>query len=559
MTRKGGLDLCKQHAFCKKRFIFVLVLMLVVTSFMPLSMRGAAEQAAVTLLPLHEQYQPGEVITIEGKSTFQTVTLKIIGPDLSNVFYIDVLDVDENHTFQTFIRLPDHIVLGSYTIVVGSNKDVAKATFTVTKKQSESPSPESSPSPSPTPPQVPSPSPEPTHPKTTVPVIEEKTAMLNDGQAIIKTYADQSREVLLEIKSSTVQQALSQGAQTITLDIKNIDLKANDKVDITIPETIAKELVDKKITITLSMPVVRIGIPGEALLAFVDEKGALRVNMRIEKIDVGTVKVAVLEHIQALTLAYTLQGEKTLSKPVALAFDIPEGSYDLRKALVYHKETNGMWKALPHQSRDGRTLKVETNAFGSYAVLIVQKTFSDIQKHWGKDVIEVLASRHILSGVDNDRFQPERNVTRAEFAAMMLRALQLDLEQHPIPFQDVSSTAWYNQVVRTAYHYGLMKGDGTRFRPNDPITREEMAVVLVNITRAFDTKILGQKINTDPSVIKYPSFADSAQISSWAQEAVAQAQAQGWISGIGQNKFAPKQNTKRAEAATVIYKLVVGQ
>lgn len=561
--------MCKQNAPCQKRFIFVLVLLLTVTFFMPFAESSAADQAAVTLVPLQKQYQPRDIIDIVGTSTFQTVTLKIIGPGSSNIFYIDVLNVDANHTFHTRIRLPDDIVLGSYTIVVGVNKDVAKATFAVTKKQSESSAPEPSPTPSPTPSPAPSPTPAPTQPQEPSPspqkpptsATDEKTVTFNDGQAIIKTNADQSRDISIEMNSSNIQQALSQGAQTIALDIKNIELKANDRVHITIPASIANELITKKTSVNVNLPSLTIGIPGEALSAFIDEQGALSLRMTVEQFGSGgAVQIATIKAIQVLTLAYTLHGDKPLLKPMTLSFDVPEGSYDLRKALVYRKETTGMWKVLPHQSRDGRTLKVETNEFGSYAVLIVQKTFSDIQKHWGKDVIEVLASRHILSGVDNDRFQPERNVTRAEFAAMMLRALSLEIGTYPVTFQDVSPTAWYNQIVGTAYHYGLMKGDGRRFRPNDPITREEMAVVLVNASRTLDMKILGMKMShTAASVVAHPSFADSAQISAWAKDAVAQAQTQGWISGMGNNMFAPKNKTKRAEAAAVLYKVVVGQ
>lgn len=553
MTKKGGLDLCKQYIFGQRRLMFVLVLMLTVSAFMPLSMSGAAEQAAVTLLPLHEEYHPGEIITIAGTSIFQTVTLKMIGPDLSRIFYVDVLKVDEHHTFQTQIRLPDDIAFGSYTIVVGVNKEIAQATFTVKTKQNDSPAP--APSPSPIQPQEPIPTPQ--NPPASV--IEEKTVSFKDGQATIKTYADQSRKIVIEMKSDNLQQALNQGAQTITLEMKNIELKANDQVNISIPASIANELVTKKTNVTLALSLLTIGIPGEVLSSFIDAQNAISMKVHIKKIDHGTVKIAAIENIQALTMEYTLEGNKPLPKPVTLSFDVAESGYDLRKALIYNKDaTTGLWKAIPDQSRDGRSFIGKARVFGSYAVLIVQKTFSDIQKHWGKDAIEVLASRGVVSGVDLDHFQPERFVTRAEFAALMLKAFHLDQEKHPSPFQDVPSTAWYNEVVGTAYYYGIMKGDGKHFRPNDPITREEMAVVIVNAARAFDSKIVDLKGHTVPSASNLTSFADFTQISAWAKDAVAQAQAQGWVNGLDDKRFAPKQYTKRAEAATVVYRLVVG-
>ncbi|PTQ50813.1 MAG: hypothetical protein HSCHL_2568 [Hydrogenibacillus schlegelii] len=90
-----------------------------------------------------------------------------------------------------------------------------------------------------------------------------------------------------------------------------------------------------------------------------------------------------------------------------------------------------------------------------------------------------------------------------------------------------------------------MAGDGQTFRPNAPITREEMAVVLVNA--------LGMK---DEAAGKAPTFADSASISAWARGAVGLAQEKGLIRGVGDNRFAPKANAKRAEAAALLYNVV---
>ncbi|QZA33569.1 S-layer homology domain-containing protein [Hydrogenibacillus sp. N12] len=182
---------------------------------------------------------------------------------------------------------------------------------------------------------------------------------------------------------------------------------------------------------------------------------------------------------------------------------------------------------------------------GTFAVLAVEKTFVDVRDHWAKDAIEVLASRHVLSGVGDGRFEPDRSVIRAEFAAMVLKALGIEIEPKRAPFRDVPASAWYSAVVGTAYASGLMKGDGIRFRPNDPITRKEMAVVLVQALRPAETAA------TPSSDRAVPSFVDREAISLWARPAVAYAQQRGWMSGVDGNRFLPKAPVKRAEAATV--------
>lgn len=69
-----------------------------------------------------------------------------------------------------------------------------------------------------------------------------------------------------------------------------------------------------------------------------------------------------------------------------------------------------------------------------------------------------MVSRMIIDGVGNGRFDPDQDVTRAEFAAIIVRALGLKLESGPSVFPDVKESAWYSSAVRTAYAYYLIGG-----------------------------------------------------------------------------------------------------
>jgi len=115
-------------------------------------------------------------------------------------------------------------------------------------------------------------------------------------------------------------------------------------------------------------------------------------------------------------------------------------------------------------------------------------------------------------------------------------------ENGALPFKDVDPKAWYAGVIATAYARGIAQGyDGT-FRPDAPITREEMAVMFMQALALGKDK--------EPAV---PTFKDAASIAQWAQSAVAWLESNGYISGKGDHRFAPKDHTTRAEAATMLY------
>lgn len=83
----------------------------------------------------------------------------------------------------------------------------------------------------------------------------------------------------------------------------------------------------------------------------------------------------------------------------------------------------------------------------------------------------------IINGTGDGLFSPDQDITRAEFAAIIVRGLGLKFEEGVTPFSDVKKTDWYSSVIHTAYKHQLINGfeDGT-FRPDDKITREQAMV-----------------------------------------------------------------------------------
>lgn len=183
------------------------------------------------------------------------------------------------------------------------------------------------------------------------------------------------------------------------------------------------------------------------------------------------------------------------------------------------------------------------------------KTFADISganAHVNQTAIEALASRGILSGYDGTHFGPDRTMTRAEFAATVVRALGLPL-QTTDQFADVRSTDWYASYVGAAYTYGIVNGrTTTAFDPNGTITRQEAAVM---VARA--AKLCGMDIAMDSAAIRdvLAQFGDYVTTDEWAREGLAFCYSAG-ILDQNELNIQPKVAIKRCEIAQMVFILL---
>lgn len=105
--------------------------------------------------------------------------------------------------------------------------------------------------------------------------------------------------------------------------------------------------------------------------------------------------------------------------------------------------------------------------------------FSDTSSHWASNDIVFLKNLGVLNGYADGSFRPDSNISRAEFATMVVRAAQWDLETYQGEYFDVAENDWYASIVATMLSCGVMSGSDGSFRPNDLITREEAVVTIV--------------------------------------------------------------------------------
>ncbi len=179
--------------------------------------------------------------------------------------------------------------------------------------------------------------------------------------------------------------------------------------------------------------------------------------------------------------------------------------------------------------------------------------FKDLGKvAWAQDAIDSLAAKGIIKGLDGTTFAPVKNLSRAEFVTMLVRALNLSDSGAATTFTDVKQGVWYTDTITMAVNAGLVKGSGNgKFEPGREITREEMAIMVANA--------LKEQLQPIDNNAALKQFADKSQIASYAQESIAQLTHLGIINGVGSEKFLPKGIANRAQAAVIIYRMLQQQ
>lgn len=172
--------------------------------------------------------------------------------------------------------------------------------------------------------------------------------------------------------------------------------------------------------------------------------------------------------------------------------------------------------------------------------------FSDMQSHgWAEEAVDYLYRNGMISGVGDNRFAPDLNVTRMEFIKMVCTASAVVDKNAEAEYEDVQKDSWGYVYAASAKKAGLtdIYGEESLGAYTD-ITREDMAYIAYRAIRLFD--------ESEPGIYD-SSFADDGEIAGYAKDAVYYLKDAGIINGRGANRFEPKGTATRAEAAKIIY------
>lgn len=290
----------------------------------------------------------------------------------------------------------------------------------------------------------------------------------------------------------------------------------------------------------------------------------------------------------------------------------PAGSAGETTALTSNGDSAGepsAWILYSMFDSSSERMRVICSARTSFTIDHAEESFSDISGHWAETYIEFLAARDSVHGVAPGEFKPGGEISRAGLIQMLYNLSAYGTSSKPTAlgesasgFEDVSQSAWYASALAWAKNQGIITGEktatGCAFRPNDTISRQELAVIFeryMNIAEwppvaAVSAATAGASVSTnslapggvnttaaaaDTTAAKTVvaaatstdapgtsrAFSDNDSISTYAAYAVEHMQKLGILSGIangdGSFSFQPNKNTSRAEAAKVTSLLVI--
>lgn len=249
----------------------------------------------------------------------------------------------------------------------------------------------------------------------------------------------------------------------------------------------------------------------------------------------------------------------TFAKPLAIKLAYSEADLagkDPKKLGIYYlNETKGQWEFIGGKADPvSKVVQAKTSHFSKYTLMVYEKTFADLNKHWAKADIEFAAAKHLIKGSTEKSFAPDRDITRAEFAALVVRTLGLETTAPgTVTFKDVRANDWFSGAVGAAVQAGIIKGySAGTFAPNARVTREEMATMLARALKAAGSS---QQLSNEEIAAALQGFRDTGKIAGWAKDSVAVAVKVGLLKGRTAGTFVPAQKATRAEAAVMIKRL----
>ena len=179
----------------------------------------------------------------------------------------------------------------------------------------------------------------------------------------------------------------------------------------------------------------------------------------------------------------------------------------------------------------------------------VSEIFTDVPaNHWAKAAIQYVYDNGLMTGVSDSEFAPEATTTRAMIVSMLAR-MENVTSAADAGFADVAAGDWYATAVNWAAANGIVSGisDDT-FAPNDPITREQLAAMLMNYAQWK-----GQDISARADLSHY---SDAENISSWANDVLSWAVAEGLLTGVTDDTIAPQVHATRAQVAAILQRFL---
>lgn len=239
---------------------------------------------------------------------------------------------------------------------------------------------------------------------------------------------------------------------------------------------------------------------------------------------------------------------------------IPIPDYFVTDACtVFRQEKNGTWTPLKARL-EGNYITFETDHFSLYSVVNKDKgmttysklPFSDVRiADWFYNDVKYVYEKGMMSGTAADVFAPNATTTRAMIVTILYRLEGSPAVTGTSAFVDVPAGQWYTDAVNWAAANQIVKGtSAATFAPNDSITREQMAAILYRYAQ-----YKGYDVTKKADLSGY---SDNSQVSAYAKDALAWANAAKLINGVTNTTLAPQGNATRAQVSAILHRFCDG-
>jgi len=402
-----------------------------------------------------------------------------------------------------------------------------------------------------------------------------------------KTYVDGKAQLAVDVNEDVVSKkmdaVLAENTDNKTDNIIEVPIiSANsDKVDVGLNGQIVKKMEDNNFKLNVHINNISYILPASEVnisdiaqsLNSESNLKDIEINVRVESIT-SSMNAGIAQNaktgsyelvIPAVNFEITATSKTTgksvsinhFAQYVAREFEIPAG-------IDPNKITTGVVVDLDGKVRHEPTkitmvngkyyAKINSLTNSPYTVVWHPLEFKDIKENWAEKAINDMGSRMVIEGVGDGNYEPDRDITRAEFAAIIVKALGIKSGLGENKFSDVTSTAWYCDYVKTASEYKIIEGYGKgKFGPMDNISREQAMTMISNAM-----KTTGLKINLNDSEISklFASFDMQGSAAKWAAKHIAVCIKSGVVSKNDGKMNAIKGNVTHAEVAVIVRNLL---
>ncbi|MEF2243794.1 S-layer homology domain-containing protein [Paenibacillus sp. IITD108] len=354
--------------------------------------------------------------------------------------------------------------------------------------------------------------------------------------------------VAIDMPSSIVNDMIDNSKDsTLVLDLS----KLTGVTDAVLPTSAVTQLADAKLDLEIKLPQGTMTFAAGALQSMKQAVGTT-ITLSLNAVTPSELTTIQREAVKSGDLVFNISassdaqaihnfdGKITVSVPYSGALPV----------AVWYLNDSGKLEKIPcSYNTEEKTVTFVTYHLSLYVVGMYPNPFADVKSEdWFYSAVTYAYGNGLMKGTEADKFSPESGLTRGMVVTVLYRfAGEPNASSLSNPFNDVVNGKYYTDAVKWAAANGIVSGLGNgRFAPDDYVTREQMALMLLNY------ELYSGKIPHD--IVMDREFADWNNISDWAKSAVNRLTIQGIISGKLKNLFDPKGNATRAEFATVLYR-----